>query len=158
MAQFSLYYLLTMRLRKSLKFASILQHKRQKLKRIALFNYFNKKSISRNPDIPAIVFNLNEYDHDRCCIDFRFTKEQLYELLDHLRLPDVFILENRSKLSSIEALCIFCRRMAYPNRYNDLSGMFGRDKHFLSRVFNSVARYAGFNSAVGTFTDAFLIF
>ena len=92
----------------------------------------------RNPQIPNVKFDLDLIDPAKCVHDFRFDHAQLRELVDLLRFPDYFILESRHKVSSLEALCIWCRRMVYPNRLNDLMLTFGKEKSYLSRVFKEI--------------------
>ena len=76
------------------------------------------------------------------CVDlFRFTKEQLYLLVQQLRLPDCMTAPNRTKWTAIEGLCIVLRRLTYHNRYIDLVGLFGRGVAEIGIIFNNTIMY-----------------
>lgn len=62
------------------------------------------------------VFRLDELDDNFCHTHFRFYKADIRRLKLLFEIPDEIILENRSKVSGEEALCILLRRLAYPNR------------------------------------------
>jgi hypothetical protein len=55
-----------------------------------------------------------------------------------LRIPDKIVRRNRSVVSGIEALCILLKRLAYPNRLEDITDMFSRPVYELSYIFNEV--------------------
>ena len=67
-------------------------------------------------------FNLENFTDSQCKTVFRFYKKDLAKL----------------KQSGIEALCILLRRLAYPNRLEDLTDMFSRPVYELSYIFNEV--------------------
>ena len=53
-------------------------------------------------------------------------------------IPTELVLEFLTKLFALIELCILLRRLAYPNRLEDLSSMFRRSKSELSYIFNTV--------------------
>ena len=55
-----------------------------------------------------------------------------------LRIPEYYRAEQRTKASGMEALMILLRRLAYPNRWCDLVGIFGRSESQLSLIFKKV--------------------
>ena len=73
-------------------------------------------------------FDLENLTEEDCLCNFRFTKGHLIRLKTALRMPEYFILHNRSKATGLEGLCILLRRLAYPNRLRDLTPLFGRSK------------------------------
>jgi hypothetical protein len=66
--------------------------------------------------------SLENFTDSQCKTVFRFYKEDLAKL----------------KQSGIEALCILLRRLAYPNRLEDLTDIFSRPVYELSYIFNEV--------------------
>jgi hypothetical protein len=76
-----------------------------------------------NPNIPYFVyneFNLNSMMDDECKTEFRFYGNDIYNLIDVLRIPPEFTCNNGVKVDSVTATCIFLKRFAYPCRYADL--------------------------------------
>ena len=65
---------------------------------------------------------------------FRFTSEQLYYLVDALRIPWIMKTEERDKFYGIEGLCIMLRRLVFPVRYMDMVQLFGRQTGPMSRI------------------------
>ena len=61
-------------------------------------------------------FDLDNYSDKECRAYFRFKREDLFQLLDALRIPDVVETTSQDSASGLEALCIVLRRLAYPNR------------------------------------------
>ncbi|XP_023221108.1 protein ALP1-like [Centruroides sculpturatus] len=86
-------------------------------------------------DIPVTKarINLNQMTDSDCLFHFRFSRDDLFHLHSALRLPSVIICENGSRSFGIDALCILLRRLAYPNRLDDISVLLGRSKDELSR-------------------------
>jgi hypothetical protein len=68
----------------------------------------------------------------------RFNKDDLLLLLNTLAIPQVIITENRLRVLGLDALCIFLRRFAYPNRLFDLISIFGRPRDELSRIITYI--------------------
>ena len=66
-------------------------------------------------------FNLDNLENDECIANFRFEKEDLWQVADALALPrDGFTSLNGTRSGAIEALCVFLRRHCYPCTYLDL--------------------------------------
>lgn len=93
------------------------------------------------PFIPDIRFDLAQVTEGTCRLRFRFQREEIYMIVVALRLPDIFILDNGSKVHCVEAICISLRRLAYPCRLFDLIDIFGRSQSMLSRIFNATLRF-----------------
>ncbi|OBT43072.1 hypothetical protein VE00_05544 [Pseudogymnoascus sp. WSF 3629] len=68
---------------------------------------------------------------------FRFTEQELYQLLPLLSLEEV---PWRSRLAPTPeaALCVVCARLAYPGRWVGLCSIFRRSEAWLSTVFNDI--------------------
>ena len=96
---------------------------------------------SENLDIPYWKygrFDFQEYGDDECLANFRFYKNDLYDLADALNLsPSGFTCCNGTKAFSIDALCLFLRRHCYPCRYVDLVPLFGRSIPELCLINNT---------------------
>src|SRR5690242_4985061 len=70
---------------------------------------------------------------------FRFGKEEFYEVLCALRLPEVVITATgQYRVADEEAFALLLRRLAYPGRFVDLVGMFHRSKGALSAIFKEM--------------------
>ena len=80
-------------------------------------------------------FDLDIYSDKECRAYFRFKREDLFHLLDTLRIPNVVRTFSQDSASDLEALCIVLRRLAYPNRWLELRKMFGRSQGSLTRIF-----------------------
>lgn len=99
-------------------------------------------SVERPMRIP---FSLNEIEESDVISYFRFNREDIPRLSSAFRLPEVIILENRSRFEGIEALCILLRRLSYPNRYVDLKQMFRREVPELSMICTWMIEYLNRN-------------
>ncbi|XP_028415880.1 uncharacterized protein LOC114539446 [Dendronephthya gigantea] len=82
--------------------------------------------------------NLNDISEDDCETMFRFRKEDMKRLSEALLLPEYYRCHQRTMSTSMEALMILLRRLAYPNRWCDLSGIFGRPEPEMSLIFNEI--------------------
>ena len=69
---------------------------------------------------------------------FRFYRGDLVELCNALHVPNKIVCENRTTCSGFDGLSIVLRRLAYPNRLDDLCQIFGRSKAELSYIINAV--------------------
>lgn len=85
-------------------------------------------------------FNLDELENDECKAEFRFEKEDIFTLRDVLQLPARIICYNGTNVSSLEALCIFLKRYAYPCRYLDMIHRFGRPVPELCMINNHMLK------------------
>ena len=66
---------------------------------------------------------------------FRFSQENLWILLDALKMPHIMRTPERDAFYGIEGLCIVLRRLVFPVRYMDMVVLFGRQTSPLSRIF-----------------------
>ena len=73
---------------------------------------------------------------EKCVQMFRFSQDEIRELVILLRLPGTFQFYNRQTWTGLEGLCVVLRRLAYPNRLGDLDTVFGRSPTSLSIIFN----------------------
>ena len=71
-----------------------------------------------------------------------FQKCDFQRLLTALHVPEWYVCHQRTKWQGAEALLILLRRLAYPNRWCELSQMFGRAEPELSMICNKVLKYA----------------
>ena len=82
-----------------------------------------------NPEFPYWTyppFNLETFSDDECNAEFRFSKNNIYSLVDALRIPDEVRCPNRQSVDGVEALCVLLKRNSYPCRFSDLIPAFGR--------------------------------
>ena len=73
---------------------------------------------SKNPDFPYWNyerFNLDFLNEDECVANFRFKKNDIYDMKDLLQIPDDVHCYNGTKVDGIEALCIFCLLYTSPS-------------------------------------------
>ena len=64
----------------------------------------------KNPDIPYFTyedFNLSEMNDDECKAEFRFYENDIYDLIEVLRVPPELICYNGLKVNAVEAMCVF---------------------------------------------------
>jgi hypothetical protein len=97
------------------------------------------KSLFRHMDMPLIPdlsVNLNSMSQSDCQEACRFDQDEMKQIVSLLPFPDVIITDQRDRVHLLEAFVIFCRRLAYPNRWCDLHKEFGRSTSALSRIFN----------------------
>lgn len=87
------------------------------------------------------ILQLEDISDTQCKHLFRFDKGGLNDLRCMLEIPQVFRCNNRTVCSGMEGLCVVIRRLAYPNRLDDLSPLFGRTKFELSNIFNTSLDY-----------------
>ena len=84
------------------------------------------------------VFDLERMEDRECKVEFRFTKREIYLLVETLELPEQIRCFNGTILNSVEALCVCLKRFAYPCRYVDLIPRFARPVPHLSMIANLV--------------------
>ena len=100
--------------------------------------------------LPPIVPDLR-FDLENCGTEytgglqaehlFRFTSEQLYYLVDALRIPSVMFTGERDRYHAIEGICIVLRRLVFPVRYMDMVQLFGRQTGPLSRIHKHMMKW-----------------
>ena len=83
-------------------------------------------------------FQVEILTNEQCKTMFRFEKDDLPRIQMALRIPQKIVCRNRTIVSGTEGLCILLRRLAYPNRLEDLTSVFGRPVYELSYIFNEV--------------------
>ena len=72
----------------------------------------------------------------------RFRKDDIPRIVNSLVVGDEIVTYNRVRCSSLEAVCLLLRRLAFPNlrrlacRFTDLILKFGRPKEVLCVIFN----------------------
>ena len=101
-------------------------------------------NVSKNPDLPYWSYEKFELDNltdDECKAEFRFLKNDIYQVAEVMRVPEEIFTYNRVKVDGIEALCIFLRRFAYPCRYSDIMPRFGRPIPQLSMISNQLMNH-----------------
>ena len=84
---------------------------------------------SRNPKFPYWdyeTFHLDEKTEDECMVEFRFYREDIYELVEQMQLPDEITPYSGLVVTSIPALCLYLKCYSYPCRYGDLVRHFAR--------------------------------
>ena len=99
---------------------------------------------SCNPDFPHdeyVPFDLDDMDEIECLAESRFEKQHIPLLAKALRIPPYLIMEQRSRVTGIEGLCILLKRVAYPCRYSDMIHRFARPVPVLSMVTNKVLNH-----------------
>ena len=73
-----------------------------------------------------------------CEVEFRFTKRDIYQLVEIFELPEQMICYNATVLNSVEALCIYLKRVVYLCRYVDLILRSARSVPHFSMISNMV--------------------
>lgn len=83
----------------------------------------------KNLDLFYINYECFDFDKmidDECKIEFRFYKNDIYNLVDVLILLDWIVCYNGVNVDMVEVLCIFLKRFVYFCRYVDMIFRFGR--------------------------------
>ena len=84
------------------------------------------------------AFDLERMEDSECEVEFRFTKMEIYQLVETFELPEQIRCYNGTVLNSVEALCVCLKCFAYPCRYVDLIPRFARPVPHLSMIANMV--------------------
>ena len=95
----------------------------------------------KNPRIPYWTyrsFDLDELNDDECLSEFRFFKNDIYNLVDILEIPTEIRCYNGLVIDKIEGLSILLKRFAYPCRYLDMVHRFARPEPQLCMISNQV--------------------
>nr|CAI5869203.1 unnamed protein product [Callosobruchus analis] len=87
------------------------------------------------------AFNLEGMDLRDAKMNFRFNKEDIPRLCEALRIPARIVTSSGYAANGVEGLCIFLRRLAYPNRLYDLERIFNRSSSALSEIISYVNRH-----------------
>jgi hypothetical protein len=99
---------------------------------------------AKSPDLPYWIykqFELDDLCDDERVTEFRFLKNDIYNLVDVMRLPDVLMCYNGLKVDRIEGMCIFLKRYAYPCRYLDMMPRFARPVPQLCMISNLIMNH-----------------
>jgi hypothetical protein len=75
---------------------------------------------------------------DECKAEFIFYGNNIYNLIDVLRVPPEITCYNGLKVNGTEAMCIFLKIFAYPFRYVDLTPRFARPAPQLCMIANKI--------------------
>jgi len=95
----------------------------------------------KNPDLPYTnyeCFDLSKMTDDECKTEFRFYKNDIYNLAEVFTLSNQIVCYNGVNVDMVEALCIFLKRFAYPCRYVDMTPRYGRPEPQLCMISNAV--------------------
>ena len=85
-----------------------------------------------------LAFDLEQMEDCECEVECRFTKRDVYQLVETFELPEEIRCYNGTVLNSVEALCICLKRFAYTCRYVDLILRFARPVPHLRKISNMV--------------------
>ncbi|KAF0729938.1 hypothetical protein Ae201684P_014315 [Aphanomyces euteiches] len=66
---------------------------------------------------------------------FRFNRMDIMRLIHCFGLPDIVLTPERTRCSSVEAVCILLRRLAVADRWIDIIDLFGRSISAMSNIF-----------------------
>ena len=80
---------------------------------LSLKNLCYSTIYTKNADLPYTNyerFDLDKMTDDECKTEFRFYKNDIYNLADVLTLPDRIVCYNGVNVDMVEALCIFLKR------------------------------------------------
>ena len=102
---------------------------------------------SKNRDVEYRIcnaFNLHEIS-DECLVEFRFQKNDIPILVAALQFPDEIQcgMYNDLRVSSVEALCVVLKRLAFPCRYSDMMPRFARPIPELYMIRNKTIHWRG---------------
>ena len=75
---------------------------------------------------------------EECLVEFRFSKNEIHDLVGKFRLPEVINCYNGWIVDALEALCVVLKRYAYPSSYTDLVPRFWRSVPLLCTVANQI--------------------
>ena len=78
-------------------------------------------STSKNKELPYYnydYFELDKLSDDECLVEFRFLKNDIYQLAEALGLPEEMKCYHGVIVDGMETSCIYLKRFAYPCRYS----------------------------------------
>jgi len=87
-------------------------------------------------DYTSQVWSLHDKSNNWCHEFLRFSKQQICELSVRLEIPEHF--EGGYYAPPTTSLAVVCFRLSWPRRLKDCVFAFGRERGWLSRVFNGV--------------------
>ena len=100
--------------------------------------YLHLTSQGNNAADISTYIEIDKLNDDQFKTYFRFEKGDMERLCTALKLPVKIVCKNGTAVSGLEGLCILLRRLAYPNRLEDLEIVFNRPKYELSYIINAV--------------------
>ena len=103
---------------------------------VLLYNYNWSKPLF--PYWKFEPFNVDTWDDEECRTELRFAKGDLPVLKELLGVPDKITCQQGTTCSGEEALFILLKRFAYPCRYSDMVGRFGRNPTEICLIFNQL--------------------
>ena len=86
-------------------------------------------------------FDLDKMCDDECKAEFRFLKNDIYTLIEALRIPEEIKCYNGLKITGTTALCALLKRFAYPCRYLDMISRFGLAVPQLCMITNQMMNF-----------------
>nr|CAH7726108.1 unnamed protein product [Callosobruchus chinensis] len=87
-------------------------------------------------------FALQEWGEADCLTHFRFEKGDIPRLVAALKIPDVIQTRAGHVATGVEALCMTLKRLAYPNRLEDIRIFFnGRSSSAICEITNFVITF-----------------
>nr|CAI5830787.1 unnamed protein product [Callosobruchus analis] len=92
--------------------------------------------------VRGLPFDLREWGEADCLTHFRFEKGDIPRLVAALRIPGVIQTRAGHVATGVEALCMTLKRLAYPNRLEDIRMFFnGRSSSAISEITNFVITF-----------------
>ncbi|DAZ93538.1 TPA: hypothetical protein N0F65_000154 [Lagenidium giganteum] len=91
--------------------------------------------------------NINAFSDAECVAMFRFSKEELGQLVEVLELKDGVQIREGLRACGLEAACIVRSKLAIPIRWADLTACFRRSTSGLSGVLTHVVDFCGSSTA-----------
>ena len=86
-------------------------------------------------------FDLEKFSDDECNAEFRFSKNNIYSLVDTLRIPDEGRCPDRQSIDAVEALCVLLKRNSYPCRFSNLIPTFSRSAAELCNIASLISNH-----------------
>nr|CAH7716800.1 unnamed protein product [Callosobruchus chinensis] len=86
-------------------------------------------------------FALQEWDEADCLTHFRFEKGDIPRLVAALKIPDVIQTRAGHVATGVEALCMTLKRLAYPNRLEDIRIFFNGRSSAICEITNFVITF-----------------
>ena len=99
--------------------------------------------VNRSTNLDLLYWSYESFDRDlrsedECKSEMRFLPGDIKNLVNILRLPDVFTCNNGVVCDSVEAFCIFLKGFAYTCRYQDIMYRIARPVPQLRIIPNAV--------------------
>ena len=106
------------------------------------YNCLTKWRDGPTDDIPKRILSIAVMSEQQCLSHFRFSKEQLCSLYVWLKVPEVFVLSDRSKILGESAMLCYFKSLSTWTRLVDLEhDIIGRDYTVISRCNKLFAKW-----------------